>query len=352
MTPLAKLKINTLKIFNRATFSSSFRNNMFPAILMYHGITNDRSLSKQFWTQVHEDNFIEQMEYLKRHYNPISLTELVAGAEEKRVFKSRITVVTFDDGYENNYLVAKPILERLGIPATFFCVSEFVGGDNPLWSDLVRIYVNGASRCNDKAAVVLTRINNLLSEYGPADYNNLIEILKMVPVHLKNQVVSMLENGTEIGKSEREINLLRGMRPYQVKELAKSDLFEIGAHSVSHEILTQCSKEEAKRQITESITRLSQITESEIALFAYPDGDYNADMEAFVRQAGCKAAVTTEAAFVTNDKGPYSLPRIGIGSGIESDFEYFKVSLRGLFCGGSLNPYKIIMEITKNVMSR
>ena len=93
------------------------------AVLMYHSInTNDL-----FFTARPED-FVEQMAYLKKEkFNVVSLTQLVNWIEKKQPIPKKTVVLTFDDGYEDNYLNAWPVLKRYNFPATIFLVSGLVG---------------------------------------------------------------------------------------------------------------------------------------------------------------------------------------------------------------------------------
>ena len=70
--------------------------------------------------------FDDLMKIVSRDYNPISLQELIKGIREKKPFEPNTVVVTFDDGYRDNFLYAAPILKKYNIPATFFITSGFI----------------------------------------------------------------------------------------------------------------------------------------------------------------------------------------------------------------------------------
>jgi peptidoglycan/xylan/chitin deacetylase (PgdA/CDA1 family) len=68
------------------------------------------------------------MEYLKKHgYTVISLDELVKSTRAKKPLKRNSVVITFDDGYQDNFQYAYPVLKKFGYPATVFIISDFVG---------------------------------------------------------------------------------------------------------------------------------------------------------------------------------------------------------------------------------
>ena len=66
------------------------------------------------------------MEYVSREFQPISLHDMVDDLK-RGVIRDRAIVVTFDDGYEDNYINARPILEKLNMPATIFVSSGYSG---------------------------------------------------------------------------------------------------------------------------------------------------------------------------------------------------------------------------------
>lgn len=72
--------------------------------------------------------------FFKRHFNVVSLGQLVEKLEKGERF-NRELAITFDDGYRDNFDHAAPILEKLGLPATFFVVTEWMGSEVVPWWD-------------------------------------------------------------------------------------------------------------------------------------------------------------------------------------------------------------------------
>jgi peptidoglycan/xylan/chitin deacetylase (PgdA/CDA1 family) len=92
-------------------------------ILMYHSVDNQKGT---FF--VSPENFAKQMEYIKKNgYEVITLDELAKSIKDKRMLKKNKVVITFDDGYKDNFQYAYPVLKKLGFPATVFLISDFVG---------------------------------------------------------------------------------------------------------------------------------------------------------------------------------------------------------------------------------
>lgn len=97
------------------------------AILMYHSVNHN----KVFFT-VKPENFRKQMNYLyQKKYNIVSLSELVNCLINKKEILPKTVVLTFDDGYEDNYFNVFPALKRYDFRATIFLATNFVGKKIP-----------------------------------------------------------------------------------------------------------------------------------------------------------------------------------------------------------------------------
>jgi len=104
-----------------------------PPVLMYHYVKENDLESKMVVTP---ENFKRQMYFLKKHkYNVVSLEELVGLIKSKKRIPGKTVCITFDDGYEDNYLNAFPVLKELGFPATIFMMTDNInrGGCLKTW---------------------------------------------------------------------------------------------------------------------------------------------------------------------------------------------------------------------------
>jgi peptidoglycan/xylan/chitin deacetylase (PgdA/CDA1 family) len=92
-------------------------------ILRFHSVSDFR----RHETNVKVDEFRRQMKFIREHYHPLSLDCFMDSLLEQRELPPKAVVVTFDDGYRENFLHAYPVLQEFEIPATFFLLSDFVG---------------------------------------------------------------------------------------------------------------------------------------------------------------------------------------------------------------------------------
>lgn len=110
-------------------------------VIMYHKIDGNSAISR---LSVSPENFKRQMYFLKnRHYNVVKLEDL-AEIVKKNKIPPRTIAITFDDGYENNYTNAYPVLKQLGLHATIFIIPALVGTeDHATWSQILEMSESG-----------------------------------------------------------------------------------------------------------------------------------------------------------------------------------------------------------------
>lgn len=111
-------------------------------VLMYHSI-DERS--KETKLSVSPASFRKQMKFLhERNYNVITLKELVDSMKEKNPLPAKTVAITFDDGYENNYSRAFPIIKKYNIPVTIFVVINNIGKKGYLrWKQIKEMIESG-----------------------------------------------------------------------------------------------------------------------------------------------------------------------------------------------------------------
>jgi len=80
-------------------------------------------------------NFELQMEYVSRLYNVISIEDLALWIRGKKAPPPNAAVITFDDGYYDNYENAYPILKKYGFPSVIFLATDYMGKATPFYWD-------------------------------------------------------------------------------------------------------------------------------------------------------------------------------------------------------------------------
>lgn len=280
-----------------------------PRILTYHGVVRDRP-SVFNWQQIDERAFEAQMLYVKKNFQVVSLTELLEEVSSGTVTRRNLLAITFDDGYENNYSVAYPILKRLRLPATFFvCTKPVEAGGQGFWFDAVYDAICSLPRTEvDLSEIGFGKLDLSSDELKAHVVSDLVGMLKLMRSEVRNakltQLLSSLAQDKIVAESFPSMNWR------QVKEMAADPLIMIGGHGHSHVILTGLDKEAVKDEVEINRTLLMTHCETAIDIFAYPNGDWNSDVAGAVDSAGYRYAVTTREDFVR--KADLSVPRLTV----------------------------------------
>ena len=114
-----------------------YKSNYEAPILMYHHIDSPAEKSS---TTVSTGTFERQMEFLKVHrYHVLTLEDLVGHYRLGQPVPWNTVVITFDDGYLDNFKNAFPVLKKMGFPATIFMITSNIGKENWLNEEDLRV---------------------------------------------------------------------------------------------------------------------------------------------------------------------------------------------------------------------
>ena len=278
------------------------------AILFYHRVlpSTDPLFPDETTAQV----FTRHVAALARFFNVLPLDMAVARLANGTL-PPRAACVTFDDGYRDNYSIALPILRRYGMPATFFIASGYVAESRPMWNDVVIEGVRNATA----ARLDLSQFDLGSFPLGSLQERRLaaesiIGASKYWPMVEREQLAAAV---ARLGAGAPATRLM--MNVDEVRELHRAGM-TIGAHTVTHPILSRVTVEEGAREIAAGREFLESVVNAPVSLFAYPNGrpgqDYEAAHVDLVRQAGFAAAVSTRPAMASRTSDPLQLPRLGI----------------------------------------
>ncbi|MCB2295571.1 polysaccharide deacetylase family protein [Clostridium algoriphilum] len=131
-----KASTKTEKPVSKPIFTNVVNNNKIP-ILMYHSISYEKGNT----LRISKENFRNQMKYLKyNNYTTLTLDELYSYMKENKNLPNKSIVITFDDGYKDNYTNAYPILKEFNLKATVFVITNAIDKDkNYLTSDEIKL---------------------------------------------------------------------------------------------------------------------------------------------------------------------------------------------------------------------
>jgi peptidoglycan/xylan/chitin deacetylase (PgdA/CDA1 family) len=327
--------VNILGPLNRALHSirsMTIRGRGRAVILLYHRVTD--LASDPQWLSVPPRLFAEHLELLKRHYRPHSLDQLCRGLSTGKLPR-RTVVVTFDDGYADNLLEAKPLLERFDVPATVFVATGKVDGETEFWWDELEGLLIGTPDLPASLDLTLHgRTHSWSLAQSPEEYpqiadsgrwnvthssdptprhrayRELAPIIRELDTETRESVLRDIAGWAGVARGVRSSH--RALRPDEVAQLASGGLIEVGAHTVTHPVLSRLSVDEQRREIRGSRERLEALLGHPVNSFSYPFGtrsDYTEETVAAVRDAGFTCACSNFPGLVRSGTDAFQLPR-------------------------------------------
>ncbi|MBU6247641.1 MAG: polysaccharide deacetylase family protein, partial [Xanthomonadaceae bacterium] len=197
------------------------------------------------------ERFREQMQLLRRKFHPLSLGEVVRRIEAGQPMPRNAVAVTFDDGYDDNYRIAFPILRELGVPATFFVSTGHVDDGLPFAYDWLAHMVLHAPESRlqlpevklDVRVPTRPGLRRKLVE-------NLLDRLKSLDDAAQAALIAGLEKAWNMPR-DRAVADCRPMGWAQLREMHQSG-FEIGSHGVTHRMLAKLPQDELEWELCES----------------------------------------------------------------------------------------------------
>lgn len=248
-------------------------------ILLFHGVVECSPYGVRNYTHKHLDRefFAGLMGQLAKSGRPLSMDEVIEHHEAGAALPPRSFAITFDDGFENNYSIAVPILADLNLPATFYVTSGFVEHNAMSWIDRIEYCIEAAAtpgvlrlpwedeprRFTDAAGkiAILGHLRERVKRDGSIDVDALItDIFSQCGV-------------PEVRGSDDPLD--RKMSWRQVMELHAHPLFTVGGHSHTHRVLSMLSPDELEGEIKTSLDLLRERAGIETWHYSYPEGlDY------------------------------------------------------------------------------
>lgn len=266
-----------------------------PRILMYH-IIGDAELSVR--------QFEWQMRFLRDHFEPISLGALVDRLQAGTT-TGREVALTFDDGVQNQFTVAWPLLRAHQVPATFFVCPGLIESGDWLWRTNLRMRLNvlgNATRADAarNAGCMATEIEAIM------------EWTKSLPMDARRTFEQDIKSLTaDFTPPRAQMDSHAPLTWDQLRQLG-GDLITIGSHTRTHPILPTLTESMLQDEIAGSRLALEEKLDRRVDLFSYPNGANNPGVADMARRH-YRAAVTTIQGMVAQGSDCFLLPRIPAG---------------------------------------
>ncbi len=250
----------------------------------------------------------EQVRWLAERCDVWPMREALDLLERGAANRRPLLALTFDDGYQDSHAHVAPVLEQHGLRGTFFVTTGFVQSGEPMWFDRAAdLWTRASTTEREQMLSDLLRASPKSSSEEKG-IRRWMELLKRAAPEARSAAVAAAHRA-ESGS----MNVAR-FKPMTVQQAA--DLHarghEVGSHTVTHPMLPQLDDEALAQELRESQAILERWIGGEVTGFCYPNGDFDARVEAAVRDAGYSYACTIQGGRNSTAQNRMRLARIDI----------------------------------------
>lgn len=296
-------------------------------IVMYHYVRNIKESRYPNIKGLEYELFKEQIEWMSKNYRFVTIEDIIGCYETGESLPSNAMLLTFDDGYIDNFTYCLPILKKYHIQGVFYIPGKtftekklldvnkihFIlacANQEELYQDLITAIIENQEQYQLQSVEALYQKYAVKSRW---DKEQTVFIKRMLqtalPEELRNKISSELFEkyvGIEESKFAEELY----MNKDQIKYMRDSGMY-IGLHGYDHYWLANLSYEKMKEDINKALIAMEGIVDKNNWILNYPYGSYNDEVISYIEQAGCKLSMTTEVGVVDTEKNSrFLLPRL------------------------------------------
>lgn len=290
-----------------ARLSRRFHPKNGAIIFLGHRVANDDEGCLQ---GIRPSWLAEQLDYLSRHYHFLSLSKLLDCYERHQSIPPNSVVMTFDDGFRDNFTNAYPILQQYHVPATVFLATGCVSSGDLPWPQQVG-YLFQKTKVDRLCHIATKEMPVILK--SPRDRNaaraTVMKFLERMPRVERERSIGELSRVLQV-----DIPRDRMLTWDQVKTMQNGGI-EFGAHTFSHPWMPLLSQEEARWEMEASLQDIQHHCGITRPPFVFPAGKFTTDLVKMAISVGFRCVVQTRYNLRVNQIGvndQFSLSRTGL----------------------------------------
>ncbi len=312
-TLFIKRSIKSVASISKARFGFPAPASGAVNIIAFHRVVRDIAKAERDAINgivISTATFRRHCEMLNRAFDVVSLETAMHFLGEGRRAARPVAVLTFDDGYRDFYDEAFPVLNDLGLPATVFLPTGYIGKQIPLAHDRIFWLVKTA---REKSISIIPALQRAGLDGGFPVSAQLLKITEHL-VYLPND-----QRESVIDEIRRELNNKFEDYPLEnqllnwdkIREMGRKGI-NFGSHTVNHVVLPLENESIMRTEIEASKTELEQNLDKKVTSFAYPNGEYDTTVKMMTAEAGYKVAVTTEKKINNTGSDLFALGRTSL----------------------------------------
>jgi len=306
-------------------------------VLTYHRVMPEEIENTSFSTKgiiVRPDTFNRHMTFIKKHFSVKDITKFNDDFLQNNIPDKPSCLVTFDDGWIDNYLYAFPILKTHAIPALIFLPIDYIETKNLFWQEKLSRSLFHLLNLNSDSS------NKFLHKHNMEDWITLAEKARKQKIQvfiskmkekpysdvddLFKQISEIKDNNTNIDHIDRYFEW------NHVMEMQKSSV-SFGSHACTHRILTRLNKEEIQEELTKSANKLKEFMGNTPLTIAYPNGNSDESVQSIASDIGYTLGFGTKSGHVTSADNPFDIQRVNIHEGKTQNNPLLMMAILGLY---------------------
>lgn len=300
-------------------------------VLNYHrvGDGNASKFDRGLWSASAEA-FADQIRFCRSHLEMITPDDLPRALASAR---GRYGMITFGDGYRDNYEVAFPILKAEVVPAAFFITTGFIDLPRVPWWDEIAWMVRTSQR--DKVELPGWLPESVV--FDTPDRERAVRILlhtyKTMPTNSTGSYLDAVAEATGSSRCGEDLSKSLWMTWNMLREMHAAGM-TIGGHTVTHPSLAQTSRERQREEIMGCGKRLAEEMGEPMRYFSYPGGQnvFNAITRDALRVVGIHNAFSHYGGFSQfSDWDDYDIRRVPVETEMTPDWFCSIISIPGFF---------------------
>lgn len=280
-------------------------------IVMYHYIRNLKYSRFPEIKGLDLQLFKEQIQFFKEHFNIIKMEDVIAAYTDNYSLPEKAILLTFDDGYSDNYLNVFPILKEENIQGSFFIPGKTFVEHQLLDVNKVH-FVLASTNITNLVQEVFKQLDyyrgkefdipsneELFREYAKEERFDKKEVIFVkrilqtaLPEKLRNIIASNIF-AKYVGLSEEKFAYELYMNYDQIKCMKKSGMY-IGLHGYDHYWLGNLESRKMEQDIDKALEVMSEVINPRLWVMNYPYGSYNDNVVNYIQNKGCALGLTTD----------------------------------------------------------
>jgi peptidoglycan/xylan/chitin deacetylase (PgdA/CDA1 family) len=282
------------------------RNHRWLTSLVFHRVLPQSDPrfyeSDPEWT-ITVDQLVDSVRFVKRHFNVVSLDEILDARRRRKRLPPRPLLLTLDDGWSDNEEYALPVFEAEKVPGVIFVTSDVVGKSAPLWFEVIRAARIGGRIDAQTWSGLWASVNEPTpTHWRPRHVEELIHHLSNLPRVRRDAILEPFRSRLEDGRRHM-------VTPEQLERLHAKGI-TVGAHGRTHQPLHEC--EDLEDELREPRRRLEALLARPVTTLALPHSRSSPEVVQRAEAAGYELVFTGVRGMTPTHRIPFTIGRAAI----------------------------------------